>query len=390
MIVNAYKINFSKPEICDKTDSEIIKEVTECLIKEYSEFIEDNDKVKLQEVIKRILYENYFIKDASKIVDLNKQIIDKIFGYGILQKHIENTNVSDIRVVAFNEVYVKEKGKWKRTEETFESKEKFEEYVRFCVLKNNANINFETPIVIFSDRKNSLRIEAGIEPANITGPSLVIRIHRKNIKSNLEELFVKHNMLDKNSYQIIKQKIGWNKNIILCGKGGSGKTTLLKALVNRIPEEMAITTNEETAEMFLNHRNVIQRECILNRTSDKNIDLELLSKHALVMSNDVIIIGELKGSEANSFFDSISTGHVGMATVHSDSAINAIDRLITLIKKDVKAQYYTEEFLRAFLASSIDYIVFMKDFKVNEIEKIIFNSNTKSIEYKSIYSIKEK
>jgi pilus assembly protein CpaF len=90
------------------------------------------------------------------------------------------------------------------------------------------------------------------------------------------------------------------QNIIICGEGGSGKTTLLKALIARIPEEIAITTNEETAELYLEGRNVIQRECILNRNEDKNIDLELLSKHSLVMSNDVIIIGELKGAEANS------------------------------------------------------------------------------------------
>ena len=79
---------------------------------------------------------------------------------------------------------------------------------------------------------------------------------------------------------------------------------------------------------------------------------------------DVIIIGELKGAEANSFFDSISTGHTGLATVHADSVKNTIDRLITLIKKDIKAQYYTEDFLRRFLCSSIDYIIFMKNFKV--------------------------
>jgi lipoate-protein ligase A len=101
----------------------------------------------------------------------------------------------------------------------------------------------------------------------------------------------------------------------------------------------------------------------LNRTENKNVDLEQLSRHSLVMSNDVIIIGELKGREANSFFDSISTGHTGLATVHADSVRNTIDRLITLIKKDVKAQYYTEEFLRRFLSSSVDYIIFMKDFK---------------------------
>lgn len=389
MIINAYKINVKEPKVTEKSDIQIIKELTAVLIKEQDELIEKQDKEKMEEVITSYLYNTYHLNDGSRIGIIQKEIIDKIYGYGILQKYIDNEAISDIRVVAYDTVYIKERGKWKKTKESFESKEELEEYVRFCALKNSSSINFETPIVIFSDRKNSLRIEAGIEPANVLGPSLVIRIHRKNVVANLEKLFVEYNMLDKKSYKIVKCEIGSMKNVILCGKGGSGKTTLLKALIERIPKEIAITTNEETAELYLEGRNVIQRECILNRNENKNVDLEQLSRHSLVMSNDIIIIGELKGAEANSFFDSISTGHTGLATVHADSVRNTIDRLITLIKKDVKAQYYTEEFLRRFLSSSVDYIIFMKNFRVNEITKIVINESTGKIEYKSLYKLKE-
>ena len=390
MIVNAYKVNLKEKDVNQKSNNYIIKELTTLLIKEQEKLIENEEKEKMQEKITNKLYNLYHLNNPETISLIKQEIMNRLYGYGILQKYIDNDLVSDIRVVTYDNIYIKEKGEWKRIQETFESKEDLEEYVRFCALKNNSNINMETPIVVFSDRKNSLRIEAGIEPANVIGPSLVIRIHRKNIEASLEKLYIEHNLLDKQSYQIIKTHIGNMKNIILCGKGGSGKTTLLKALIARIPKEVAITTNEETAELYLEGRNVIQRECILNRTEEKNVDLEQLSRHSLVMSNDVIIIGELKGAEANSFFDSISTGHTGLATVHADSVINTIDRLITLIKKDPKAQYYTEGFLKRFLASSVDYIIFMKNFRVNEIAKIELNENTEKIEYKMLYKIKEK
>ncbi|MBQ8043753.1 MAG: CpaF family protein [Clostridia bacterium] len=389
MIINAYKVSLKEPVKHQKTNNEIIKELTSTLIKEQDELIENNDKTKMEENITSCLYNTYHLNDTARIGVIKKEIIDKIYGYGILQKYIDNEQISDIRVVSYDLIYIKERGKWKKVGDTFESKQELEEYVRFCALKNNSSINFETPIVVFSDRKDSLRIEAGIEPANVMGPSLVIRIHRKNVVANLEKLYAEYNMLDKQSYKIMKFEIGNMNNVILCGKGGSGKTTLLKALIERIPEEVAITTNEETAELYLKNRNVIQRECILNRTENKNVDLEQLSRHSLVMSNDVIIIGELKGAEANAFFDSISTGHTGLATVHADSVRNTIDRLITLIKKDIKAQYYTEEFLRRFLSSSVDYIIFMKEFKVNEIAKLVLNEETNKIEYKSLYKLKE-
>lgn len=388
MIINAYKIDVREEKEESKTNSQIIKEISYMLIKEDGAL--ERPKEQISDQILSVLYNKYHITEQRRITTLKEEILNKIYGYGILQKYIDCESISDIRVVSFNNIYIKEKGVWKKVDESFESEKVFEEYVRFCALKNDSNITFETPIIVFSDRKNSLRIEAGIEPANILGPSLVIRIHRKNIKSNLEKLFVEYNMLDKESYKQIKFKIGNMQNVVLCGKGGSGKTTLLKALIERIPKEVAITTNEETAELYLKDRNVIQRECILNRSENKNVDLELLSRHSLVMSNDVIIIGELKGKEANSFFDSISTGHTGLATIHADSARNTIDRIITLIKKDIKAQYYTEDFLKRFLSSSIDYIIFMKDFKVNEIMKIQYNDTTREVEYNSIYKLKEK
>lgn len=389
MIVNAYTVKSESALPKEKTDKQIVKEIINKLIENEKELIEKNDQAKMEEKITSRLYNEYYLNDSMRIIDIKKQVIDKIYGYGILQKYIDDQQVSDIRVVSYNLIYVKELGKWKKVDELFESKEELEEYIRFCALKNSANINFDIPIAIFSDRKNSLRIEAGIEPANIMGPNIVIRIHRKNIVSSLEKLYVEYNMLDRQAYEILKYKIGNMKNIILCGKGGSGKTTLLKTLISRIPKEVAITTNEETAELYLKERNVIQRECITNRSDNKNIDLEKLSKHALVMSNDVIIIGELKGAEANSFFDSISTGHTGLATLHADGVRNTIDRLITLIKKDIKAQYYTEEFLRRLLASSIDYIIFLKNFKVNEISQISLDINENSIKYNALYKAKE-
>jgi len=69
---------------------------------------------------------------------------------------------------------------------------------------------------------------------------------------------------------------------------------------------------------------------------------------------------------------------MGLATVHSESAESVLDRLITLIKKDIKAQYYTEDFLKKVLSTSIDVIVFMKNFKVEKIIKSV-QTNSRNI-----------
>lgn len=382
MIINAYKTyTFDTPEIKQIKIGNVVNEVSNKLIIDYEQLVEARNIDAIKKQLELILFNEYNILDKRVLDKIIKQVIDKIYGYGILEKYIKDGVTTDIRVVKYNEIYIKQKGVWKQVKEHFESKDEFNDYIRFCALKNGQNINFESPVIIFSDRKNGLRLEAGIEPVNISNSSLVIRIHRKNAPSSLEKLFMQFGMLDKESYLLLKEIVKNRKNIIICGKGGSGKTTLLRALINELPKEMAITTNEETAELYLSGRNVIARECVMTRSDDKNIDLEKLSKHSLVMSNDAIIIGELKGREANTFFDAISTGHLGLATVHADSSKHVIDRIITLIKKDAKAVHYTEEFLRRFLASSIHCIVFMSNYKVMDIAQVDYLENQRKLDF---------
>ena len=214
---------------------------------------------------------------------------------------------------------------------------------------------------------------------------MVIRIHKNETPKSLEALHEEYGMLDRYSYKIINNGTKKLSNILICGKGGSGKTTLLRAIINELPENISINTNEETAELYIENKNIIQRECLLTRVDEKNVDLEKLSKHSLVMSNDVIVIGELKGKEANSFFDAISTGHMGIATIHSDTTKNAVDRIITLIRKDIKASQYTERFLRRFLSETIDYIILVKDFEVKEISSVKYDEEKDRLYINSVY-----
>lgn len=377
MIINPYKIEKPQEAISEEENKSIVREISEKIINENILLLSNKDK----ELVKRKTEEMLWLKfgkndENNRIVG---KVIDRIYGYGILQPYIEDEITSDVRAVNYKDIYVKQLGKWKKVETRFEDEQDFDSYIKFCALKNSANINFEKPVAVFSDRKNRLRIEAGISPVNVNSSSIIIRIHKENTEDTLEGLWLKEEMLNKTQYEVLLKAIKEKKNIILCGQGGSGKTTLLRAILNKLPKEIAITANEETAELHLKNRNIVQRECILSREEDKNIDLETLAKHALVMSNDVIVIGEMKGKEANIFFDSISTGHMGFATLHSDSSSSAIDRIITLIKKDIKAQYYTEEFLKEYISKCLDIVIFLKEYKVKEISELIYDKKEKNI-----------
>lgn len=374
-----YKNNISQKMMVNKDIS--IKELKKFVIKNYLDFLQKNAKEELKiKISEYLINELSFESDkANEKIDI---LFDEMFGYGFLQKYIENKNVSDIRVVRYDLIYIKEIGKWKKVEDKFENSEEFNEFLRYCAIKNGAKINHDVPIIVVSDKYFNLRIEIGIEPVNVNSSSLVIRIHRSENKS-LEILFVCENMLDADSYKIINSAIIQKNNIIISGKGGSGKTTLLRSIIKSLPDNISISINEETAELNITGKNIIQREILQNR--ENKIGLEKLMQHSLVMSNDVIVVGEMKGSETSVFIDAISTGHIGYATVHSDNCENTLTRLITLFKRDVRAQSYKEEFISQILASSIDYIIYMENYSVYQICKISFDKKSEKAIIESIY-----
>lgn len=389
MLINPLKseANNVEPNL-EVNKDKVIGEIISFLINNYSDYLSDIDINRniVENIIREKVYKEYANMNTESTI---KNILDRIFGYYILQKYIDDADVSDIRVTSFDRVFVKRKGNWERIKESFNSKEDYTNFVRYCILKNHGKITNEEPIVVVSDRKNNLRIEAGIEPVNVSSPNLVIRIHRPNLNQTLEELFMTDiEMFDLDIYKFLVKSIIFGCNIIISGKGGSGKTTLMRNLINRIPEDLSITSNEETAELNLSHPNVIQREILNNRNKDKNITLAKLTAHSLVMSNDVVVIGELKGEEAMVFFDAVSTGHRGYATVHSDSSKNTLDRLVTLMKRDISAQSYTDKYLRKLLAMSVDVVIFMKNFKIHEIAEVIYDEEIQDVRYNILFEFK--
>jgi len=303
MLINPLKTTTKDIEMKEDVNKDkVIGEIITYLINHYAEYLSDIEinKAVVESIVREKVYQEYSNMNTESTI---KSILDRLFGYHILQKYIEDKTISDIRVTRFDNIFVKRNGMWQKTRESFNNEEDYINFVRYCVLKNRGKITNEIPIVIVSDRKNNLRIEAGMEPVNIGSPNLVIRIHRPELLQTLEELFISDiEMMDIRIYQFLIKAMVAGCNIIISGKGGSGKTTLMRNLINRIPKDLSITSNEETAELYSTHPNIIQREILNNRNEAKNITLAKLTAHSLVMSNDVVVIGELKRSRSNGVF----------------------------------------------------------------------------------------
>jgi flagellar protein FlaI len=120
-------------------------------------------------------------------------------------------------------------------------------------------------------------------------------------------------------------------SIMVLGGTAAGKTTALNALACLIKPGSKIITIEETAELNLPHENwvsLIARQSYgLGGSGVGEVTLFDLVKTSMRHRPDILIVGEVRGSEAYVLFQALATGHGGMCTMHADSLASAVKRL---------------------------------------------------------------
>lgn len=116
---------------------------------------------------------------------------------------------------------------------------------------------------------------------------------------------------------------------IFAGGTASGKTTALNAISLFIPPLAKIVSLEDTRELKLPHPNWIPS--VTRDSFDTGgkgaIDMYELLRAALRQRPEYICVGEVRGKEAQTLFQAMSTGHVTYATMHADSVASVVHRL---------------------------------------------------------------
>jgi twitching motility protein PilT len=126
--------------------------------------------------------------------------------------------------------------------------------------------------------------------------------------------------------------------VLVTGPTGSGKSTTLAAMIDKINKERKghIITVEDPIEFIHRHQG-----CIVNQrevgTDTKSFQASL--KYALRQDPDVILIGEMRDLDTIQAALTISeTGHLAFATLHTNSAAEAINRIIDVFPAHQQSQ----------------------------------------------------
>lgn len=119
-----------------------------------------------------------------------------------------------------------------------------------------------------------------------------------------------------------------NKSLIFIGGTASGKTSSLNAVSLFIPPMAKVVSIEDTREITLYHENWIAsvtREAVAEGASV--ISMFDLLRAAMRQRPEYILVGEVRGVEAQTLFQAMNTGHTTFSTMHAGSVDAAIHRL---------------------------------------------------------------
>jgi len=126
--------------------------------------------------------------------------------------------------------------------------------------------------------------------------------------------------------------------VLVTGPTGSGKSTTLAAMIDKINKELKghIITVEDPIEFIHRHQS-----CIVNQRevgTDTN-SFSAALKYALRQDPDVVLIGEMRDLETIQAALTIAeTGHLAFATLHTNSAMESINRIIDVFPSHQQSQ----------------------------------------------------
>ena len=159
----------------------------------------------------------------------------------------------------------------------------------------------------------------------LTGPAMVMRLIPVTILT-MEQLRLP---------PVLREICHYHKGLILVtGPTGSGKSTTMAAMIDYINKEMPkhIITIEDPVEFVHKSRKSLikQREVGMHTRKFDNA-----LKAALREDPDLILVGEMRDKETvNTALKAAQTGHLVMGTLHTNSAVKTIERILNLYNAD--------------------------------------------------------
>jgi pilus assembly protein CpaF len=275
----------------------------------------------------------------------------------LLQTSIGKFFNFDVSEVSFNgvELYLNLVNKGRKIIEDIS----FNNEQAYNLVKHLADINGKAfnnmnPILDLSFGQFRLNaIHESIGNANNIGvTTFIIRQIYKGIRVNRAK-----DNLDEKLVSLFKAIITSKQSLIISGVTGSGKTEMQKYLVSLVDKHQRLIMIEDTYETHIKdlapHLDI--NSWIINQ-NDQRSQISDLIRAGLRNNPDWLMLAESRGSETNELLLTVTSGIPIITTIHAQSSLSAIDRMIHLMGSTNK---FNNQYLELEIASHIHFYIHM-------------------------------
>lgn len=287
---------------------------------------------------------NYINQTARLIIselgiDTNDEEYGKIFyyiyrdfvGMNDIEPLLRDYFIEDIECNGYNApIYIIHRVyKNIKTNVKFNSIERIASFVEKLAQRCGKYVSYASPIVDGTLPDGSRVNATYSQEISSRGPTFTIRKFTKIPWTPTQLIAFKTMSPEMLAY--IWMLVQYKCNILVAGGTASGKTTLLNAISFFIPPEARVVSIEDTRELSLSRENwlpsVARSSVGLGGVGE--VSMFNLLKSSFRQAPDYVIVGEVRGEEANVLFQGMASGHSSLSTIHADSVDTLIKRLET-------------------------------------------------------------
>jgi pilus assembly protein CpaF len=257
---------------------------------------------------------------------LERQILQEVVGLGAVEDLLSDDSISEIMINGPCDVFVEKRGRIEKVPTRFSSVQSLVGVIERLLQRTGRRVDESSPMVD-ARLPDGSRINVIVPPLALCGPALTIRKFGKQ-RLRLQDL-VSAGTLSQGMADFLRLAVRVRRNIVVSGGTGTGKTTLLNCLSGLIPGDERIVTIEDSAELQLDHANLVALEARpSNSEGAGHVSIRDLVRNALRMRPDRIVVGECRGGETLDMLQAMNTGHDGsLTTAHANSPRDLLSRL---------------------------------------------------------------
>ena len=256
---------------------------------------------------------------------LRYYFLTKRVGLGILEPFLKDPYLEDISIVGAGNVYIVHKvfGPLKSNIEL--KNEEIDDMVVGMAEQFGKTISHARPLVDATLPEGSrINIVFGKDVSK-RGSNATIR-RFASVPLSITQI-VASKTVDLREAAYMWMMVGEGMSIFINGETASGKTTTMMGITQFIPPTNKIVTIEDTPEITLPHNNWISEVTRDTGNPSSSVVMFDLLKAALRQRPNYILVGEIRGVEANIAFQAMQTGHPVMSTFHAAQMSSLIQRL---------------------------------------------------------------